>query len=64
MSGPAHNVIQLRKVRRRRAEGQRLCDAGFHQWRVLVGVRFDVKQGKLLNRERCTRCGEERVRLS
>jgi len=64
MSGPAHNVIQLRKVRRQRAEGKTLCDAGFHKWQLLSGARFDVKQGKLMNRERCKRCSTERVRLS
>ena len=26
--------------------------------------RFDVKQGRLVSTERCTRCGEERTRLS
>jgi hypothetical protein len=29
---------------------------------VLNARRFDVKVGKLVTAERCTRCGEERIR--
>ena len=64
MSGPAHNVIQLRQVKRQRATGQVLCTSGFHKWQVLTQARFDVREGKLLTPERCKRCGKERVRLS
>lgn len=64
MSEPKNNVVQLRKVRQKRAEGRVLCDSGFHKWKPLKQSRFDVKQGKLLTPERCERCGCERVRLS
>jgi len=64
MSGQKNNVVQLRKVKKQRAEGRVLCNAGFHKWRPLKETRFDVKQGKLVTPERCERCGSERVRLS
>jgi len=63
MSGPKHNVVQLRKVKQKRAESQVLCDSGFHKWKALKQSRFDVKEGKLITPERCERCGQERVRL-
>jgi hypothetical protein len=58
------NVINLRKVKRQRAEGKTLCTSGFHKWETLSARRFDVKQGRLVSTERCRRCGTERVRLS
>lgn len=64
MSGPPHNIVQLRKVRQRRAEGKTLCSSGFHKWQPLSDARFDVKQGKLVTPERCARCGKERVKLT
>jgi hypothetical protein len=58
------NVISLKQVKRRRAEGQTLCSSGFHKWQVLPEKRFDVKQGKLVSTQRCTRCGTERSILT
>jgi hypothetical protein len=58
------NVIQLKKVKRQRAEGKTLCSSGFHKWEVVAAARFDVHEGRLITPERCKRCGKERVRLS
>jgi hypothetical protein len=58
------NVINLKKAKQKRAEGKTLCSSGFHKWTVLSGRRFDVKQGRLVSTERCTRCGEERIKLT
>jgi len=58
------NVINLKKVKQKRAEGKTLCSSGFHKWEVLSARRFDVKQGRLVSTERCTRCGEERSKLT
>jgi hypothetical protein len=58
------NVINLKKAKQKRAEGKTLCSSGFHKWTVLSGLRFDVKQGRLVSTERCTRCGEERIKLT
>ncbi len=66
MSGPPNNVVQLRKVRSertaKRAEGKTLCSSGFHKWETLKHSQFDVKQGKLVTTQQCSRCGEQRVR--
>ena len=58
------DVIRLKAVRRKRAEGRTLCDSGFHKWQVVTERRFDVRQGKLVSLERCRRCGRERTRLT
>jgi len=56
------HVVKLQSARRARADRQTLCRSGFHKWQILTGGRFDVKQGKLLTAEVCTRCGEKRVK--
>ncbi len=58
------NVISLRKVKQKRAEGKTLCSSGFHKWQVSGERKFDVKRGKLVSLERCTRCKQERTRLT
>jgi len=58
------NVVSLKKVKQKRAEGKTLCGSGFHKWETLTERRFDVKQGKLVSSERCQRCGEQRVKLT
>ena len=58
------NVISLKQVKRRRAEGKTLCSSGFHKWQVLAEKRFDVKQGKLVSTQRCQRCGLQRALLT
>jgi len=56
------NIINLKKAKQKRAEGKTLCTSGFHKWEVMSAKRFDVKEGKLVTAERCTRCGVERTR--
>lgn len=43
-------------------KGKTLCRSGFHKWKVVTEQQFDVKQGKLVTRYKCTRCGEEKVK--
>lgn len=66
MSGPPNNVVQLRKAKSERtaklAEGKTLCTSGFHKWAVVKQSQFDVKQGKLVTVEKCSRCGQQRTR--
>jgi hypothetical protein len=63
-----NNIMNLhteRQVRRKaRAKGVTLCRSGFHKWKAVTERRFDVRQGQLITTERCTRCPEERTRLS
>jgi hypothetical protein len=58
-----NNVINLHTKRQTRlqtrAHGVTLCRSGFHKWKPLTEARFDVKHGKLLTAERCTRCRAE-----
>lgn len=58
------NVINLKKVKQKRAEARNLCVSGLHKWQVVAAARFDVHEGRLITPERCKRCGKERVRLS
>jgi hypothetical protein len=41
--------------------GKTLCKSGFHKWEVVKGNPFDVKQGKMVTRYRCVRCGATRI---
>lgn len=44
-------------------KGKSLCREGFHKWKIIVKQQFDVKQGKLVTRSKCERCGKEKVEL-
>jgi hypothetical protein len=57
------SIVNLRKYKQKRAERKTLCASGFHKWEFLQ-QRFDVREGRLVSAERCTRCGEERIRLT
>jgi hypothetical protein len=58
------DVIKFKRTSaQQRAHGKTLCRSGFHKWEVVTERRFDVKQGKLVTVERCTRCRIERQRL-
>ena len=41
-------------------KGKTLCKSGFHKWEI-VDTPFDVKQGKMVSRYRCKRCGLEKT---
>jgi hypothetical protein len=57
------NLTTARQARQRvRASGVTYCRSGFHQWQIVIEQRFDVREGKLLTVERCTRCGKTRNR--
>ncbi|MEM7078771.1 MAG: hypothetical protein AAF513_09095 [Pseudomonadota bacterium] len=43
-----------------RARGKTLCGRGFHKWVFDANKQFDVKLGKLVSIERCSRCGATR----
>lgn len=42
-------------------KGKTLCRSGFHKWQLVTSQQFDVKQGRLVTRYKCKRCGEEKV---
>jgi len=41
-----------------------LCVNNHHKWVVEKQSPFDVKSGKLVTTERCSRCGKQRIRTS
>ncbi len=45
-----------------RSRGKTLCRHGHHKWVVDKAPQFDVKQGKLVTRYRCSRCDKTRVK--
>jgi hypothetical protein len=55
------NVVAFRKpAPAKKGRGNSLCSRGFHKWKV-VDTPFDTKQGRLLTRYRCERCGREKT---
>ena len=59
MKGSDHKVVPFKKPRAgKKAQGRSLCKSGFHKWETDKTTRFDVRQGKLVTRKRCKRCGK------
>lgn len=59
------DIIPFRKPKAsEKARGNTLCRSGFHKWEIDKGRAFDVRQGKLLTVERCTRCGKTRNKMT
>jgi hypothetical protein len=54
------NIVKFKKKRPgEKSKGRSLCRSGFHKWEVDKKTRFDSKQGKLVTRKVCKRCGKE-----
>lgn len=43
-------------------KGKGLCRDGHHKWVVDQTQVFDVKQGRLVTRYRCARCGRSKTK--
>ena len=43
-------------------KGNTLCRHGHHKWVVDKETHFDVKEGKLVTRYRCSRCGKVKIK--
>lgn len=57
------NILAFKKrSASERHKGNTLCRHGHHKWRLDQSQVFDVKQGRLVNRYRCSRCGAQRNR--
>ena len=41
--------------------GKSLCREGFHKWVTVTEQQFDVKRGKLITVQECSRCGKRKV---
>ena len=58
------NVLPFkRKTAWQKHKGKSLCRDGFHKWVVVTQQQFDVKQGRLVTKFRCDRCGKEKTEL-
>ncbi len=55
------SITQKRKAVAQKHKGKSLCKSGFHKWKVVTEKQFDVKQGRLVTRSCCQRCGKEKV---
>ncbi|WP_041522936.1 hypothetical protein [Gilvimarinus agarilyticus] len=56
------NVLPFKRPSpKQKHKGKTLCKSGFHKWKVVTAQQFDVKQGKLVTKSKCERCGEEKV---
>jgi len=54
------NVVPFKKPAPAKIhKGNTLCRRGFHKW-VVVDTPFDSRQGRLVTRYRCKRCGAEK----
>jgi len=42
--------------------GNTLCRNGHHKWEIEQDSVFDSKQGRLVTRYKCSRCGKIRVK--
>jgi hypothetical protein len=52
------DILRFRKpTAAERAKGKTLCSRGFHKWAIDGDTTFDSKQGRLVTRLRCARCG-------
>jgi len=50
------NIVADKSTGKR--SGNTLCKSNFHKWKVDTNTDFAVKQGKLLTRYVCVRCGK------
>ncbi len=56
------DVVKFRRVpARQKHKGKTLCRSGFHKWEPIKDRPFDVRQGRLVTRFRCRRCGAIRT---
>ncbi len=58
------NILPFRKPRAsEKHRGNTLCRSGHHKWEIDKERVFDTKQGRLVTRLRCQRCGKVKTRL-
>ncbi len=56
-------VIPFRRpTAREKHRGNTLCRSGHHKWRIDKAQVFDTRQGRLVTRFVCSRCGAVKTR--
>ena len=59
------DIVKFKKTKPSvKHRGKTLCKNGLHKWVQQKSTSFDVKQGKLITREKCNRCEAVRTRLT
>ncbi|MEJ1338451.1 MAG: hypothetical protein RPU64_12700 [Candidatus Sedimenticola sp. (ex Thyasira tokunagai)] len=57
------DILPFKKPRlSRQHKGNTLCRNGHHKWKQVKNSPFDLKQGKLVTRYSCSRCGATRTK--
>jgi len=56
------NILPFKK--KKPTQGNLMCKNNHHKWLVEKKQQFDVKKGRLVTVERCSRCGKTRNRLT
>jgi len=51
-----------KEQQKKQAAGNTLCRSGHHKWQLEADTVFDSRQGKLVTRYRCVRCGKVKTR--
>ena len=54
-------VTMAKDATSNKQSGNTLCKSGFHKWKADKHTDFAVKQGKLLTRYICERCGKTKI---
>jgi hypothetical protein len=59
------DIVKFKKTKpSEKHRGKTLCKSGFHKWVPQKSTSFDTKQGRLVTRDECKRCGAIRTRLT
>ena len=54
-------IIPFKRPKAPRKPNKTLCRSGFHRWEVDKERPFEVREGRLLSRYYCSRCGATRT---
>ena len=53
------DILQFKKPpTKKKSRDKTLCNSGFHKWEIDKNKPFETRQGKLLSRYVCARCGK------
>jgi len=58
---PGKKNIAAKNSPDKKLAGNTLCKTGFHKWKVDNTSAFAVREGKLLTRYICERCGKTKI---
>jgi len=60
------NILPFKRLNKKKknAKGNIMCKNNHHKWQIQKEQQFDVKSGKLVTVEKCSRCEKVRNRLT